>query len=45
MKERAASLHVDILRDDHSVVRIALSSRYSVLRVRLGRVIEVPLAK
>lgn len=43
-KERPASLFIDILREDHSVVRIALSTKYSIFRVRLGRLIEVPIS-
>ncbi|KAA0171156.1 hypothetical protein FNF28_00923 [Cafeteria roenbergensis] len=43
VKEHAANFHLDLLLDDHSVVRLAFSTRYASFRVRQGRLVEVPL--
>ena len=43
LKEHAMAFHVDLLLDDHSVVRLAFSTRYTSFRVRQGRLVEVPL--
>jgi len=43
LKDQAASFFLDVMLDDHSIVRVAASTRYTAFRVRQGRLIEMPL--